>query len=908
MDVKKAIRKVVALGTGALMVGATVMGAMAANLDGYPAPFVSKGTDGKPVWNGYMIVGASALAMDTLAVNDVSNQLQREEMVYEQAISGSSASVSVTGGYAIDSVSNHLNYGDTLRGIKTQLTRTESTLLADVSVAADNTVTGEQTLVLDPDVVGQPSAVFQASESGDTPYEALRFGSGAGTMYTYKMTFSSGLKGTTGQSSTVNQFLNQKITLFGKEFAITTITQTASTSADTLILFAGSAHTTLTTGGSEYSAVVEGVDIKAKLVNVADQSGTTSAVLDINGQSVLIRDGQTKKVSVSGKEIEIGVNNVASIGTSGEGLADVYLGATKLEFTDDFTASVTDGNAGGTVRLGSDVMPEYYVDLVGTEGSTTAGQLTITEIQIDYNPNTEIFLKDGSKFTDKAFGFDLSFAKPSTATEDIKLTPNSQAYTLSYVTDAGYQVNQPILYDATNAATGQLALSDTSGKDIHVYEGASATNGQYIMLSTASSINQPGKGGILKVTPPANASLANTVGVATFTDITTGTGFTVEGMGPAAVGTSKSFNYKGNTYTVVMTSVTPGSEAVKVIDSATETLTVFPVLDTKNGHKIALLEPVTITGVTNAVTTLRLPTGDKALSGLTALLPANGVNSTLQNFVVGGIQYAINETDYGSGANSTIVIWPTDQAGTAYVGESTGAASEKQLMIIEKQDENSVQGIILIKASDVAGSNYNLQLGNPSFYKSTGSPTAQTSSGAKTVVGKDKDQYLDFFGALVEKTTLNQPSMNIVLPYEQIRYTAAIGGTLTKSSDSGQTSKEIIEIPVAASKQDSDITGKEKELNLIIVGGPCANKAVEAAGFMKCEDWKLQAGQAVIKTVANGEKMAMLIAGTDAADTRRAGVVVRNYKTYKSSGKWGGDELLVEGTDLVDIKVSKVQQ
>ncbi len=52
MNVKKTIRKIVALGTGATMVGATVMGALAVtSLADYPEPFVKDGQ-----FNGKIVV------------------------------------------------------------------------------------------------------------------------------------------------------------------------------------------------------------------------------------------------------------------------------------------------------------------------------------------------------------------------------------------------------------------------------------------------------------------------------------------------------------------------------------------------------------------------------------------------------------------------------------------------------------------------------------------------------------------------------------------------------------------------------------------------------------------------------------------------------------------------------------
>ena len=63
-----------------------------------------------------------------------------------------------------------------------------------------------------------------------------------------------------------------------------------------------------------------------------------------------------------------------------------------------------------------------------------------------------------------------------------------------------------------------------------------------------------------------------------------------------------------------------------------------------------------------------------------------------------------------------------------------------------------------------------------------------------------------------------------------------------------------------------------------VVGGPCANDLVgQIAGFPSCQGWTAKPGEAIIQLAENGENVAMLIAGTDAADTRAAAKVVSNY-------------------------------
>ncbi|MEK6816412.1 MAG: hypothetical protein AABY09_02270, partial [Nanoarchaeota archaeon] len=82
---------------------------------------------------------------------------------------------------------------------------------------------------------------------------------------------------------------------------------------------------------------------------------------------------------------------------------------------------------------------------------------------------------------------------------------------------------------------------------------------------------------------------------------------------------------------------------------------------------------------------------------------------------------------------------------------------------------------------------------------------------------------------------------------------------------------------------------------------PCANSLAETVFGVTCDGWSYKEGEALVKVAANGEKVAMLVAGTTALDTRRAAKAVANYATYALSGT----EVVVKGTTLEDISVVK---
>jgi S-layer protein (TIGR01564 family) len=80
LNVKKAIKKVVALGVGVSMLGATLLGATASpyDLSDYPSPFIEDG-----MFNGLMVVGDDAAPADIIGVTDIAMSLQYSSTVKE---------------------------------------------------------------------------------------------------------------------------------------------------------------------------------------------------------------------------------------------------------------------------------------------------------------------------------------------------------------------------------------------------------------------------------------------------------------------------------------------------------------------------------------------------------------------------------------------------------------------------------------------------------------------------------------------------------------------------------------------------------------------------------------------------------------------------------------------------------
>lgn len=167
---------------------------------------------------------------------------------------------------------------------------------------------------------------------------------------------------------------------------------------------------------------------------------------------------------------------------------------------------------------------------------------------------------------------------------------------------------------------------------------------------------------------------------------------------------------------------------------------------------------------------------------------------------------------------------------------------------------------------------------------------------------KDEDERTAY-GIIVKHPKSNGASDQVVLsiPQDQVKANIVIKGTSSTTTSSGTTYQAVAVTPVT--KLASEV-GTPSDYNLILVGGPCANSLVETLFGYTCDGWTFQEGEAVVKLVANGDKVAMLVAGTTADDTRRAAKAVANYASYSFSGT----EAMVSGTSLTDITVASSSQ
>ena len=159
MKLSKAIKKIAAISSGAVMLGATVLGAMAADLSAYPSPFIKDGA-----LDAILVVGAAAASSDVIGVTDIAASLQAKMTT---PVEGAAEAVTVSGESAIlASGSDHVYLQDELGdGGVTLLTSDDlPTILADGTFEDDS---GDETDYEQTIEIGETGPEFTFDDSGN---------------------------------------------------------------------------------------------------------------------------------------------------------------------------------------------------------------------------------------------------------------------------------------------------------------------------------------------------------------------------------------------------------------------------------------------------------------------------------------------------------------------------------------------------------------------------------------------------------------------------------------------------------------------------------------------------------------------------------------------------------------------
>ena len=752
--IRKTMKRVAAIGTGIGMVGATLTGAMALDLSEYPSPFV---VDGVYDDSNALVVGDNADAADTLGLVDISSELQYESRVAVD--SSSDGSVTVSGGVT-EQIPMHLGLSNVSLFDQT-LQDDDIANLFDGTIDFQGTSydTSEELSIADRTDPAPETSLTSADDDYETDiYLEVK----ARNTIRFSYRFDEGIS---LQAATTTSPL--EIDFLGNPLKITSVDSSGS-------------KFTAYVGEEDYLSAGDSVDVDVngvtKTVTLTDVS-STSAVVDVDGESKIISSGSTQTVN----GVEITVDSVFSRTERSESSANLIIGAESSETYQD-----------GDAYTGEDQdSPMWIWSLQALYSNGTAMNLSIKNDFI-YNDLDSGAVAVGDCINLPNDYVQICFDSLSVAEADYA------AYTLEYDSSADFSTT----FGSGNSSVPAIHLStaETDGIELR----ALTTNGNTGVVGNVTS-TQKAKD-VWLYTPSANNGTVNTSAVAV----------------ASTPGRHIGIFYKDTS-----------TSKIKFFGEVNANVSGVEILRLNYGN----------TKDTNIVLRTGQTSSSDIVSGETT------VNMTLS-------VTPDTSGDIPAGYDNVTIVWGTVSTTNGQIDSIGNTRST--------EEANELQwGLAALN------------------------------------IGTKDNDIRTAYGVVIKNPKSNGASdrLELSVPNDQVKANIVIKGTSSTTSSSGTTWQSVEVTPVT--KLASEV-GTASDYNLILVGGPCANSLVETLFGYTCDGWSFQEGEAVVKLADNGDKVAMLVAGTTADDTRRAAKAIASYSDYDFSGT----EAMVSGTSLTDISVS----
>jgi hypothetical protein len=350
---KRIMSRVAAAGVTAAMVGATVMGGMAANLADLPAPFVQNGQADVTI-----VLGGNAAVDDMLGAIDIATALQAANVVSETVnVPGSGNQFTVSDGVLLAQSGNNLKLNSPALNVsKPRLTRSDlPSLLGDGEVRIQS---NNRNYKFDQEIVfGGSNVQFNKNPSGmDDPMVYLNTDE---DLWTYTLTFrGTPLDLTASQDS-------ETIEMLGKAFTIDPNIE----DGEEVVLY-GTQNTQFLNLNTPVTMTHDGLPYEVEIVG-GNSDGPT-AVLLINGQQRTVQEGQTYTFG----ELEIYVRdlfvtNIPTLSVS----ATIFVGSQKVELP---------AGQDGQTNFGSLEINGQFVN--GLTARVVGNNSAVQSISFQFNP------------------------------------------------------------------------------------------------------------------------------------------------------------------------------------------------------------------------------------------------------------------------------------------------------------------------------------------------------------------------------------------------------------------------------------------------------------------------------------------------------------------------------------------
>ena len=839
MKVKKAFKRLIAVAAGATMLGATVMGAMAADLSNYPDMFVSDGT-----FNGYFVVGASAAPVDNLAMTDIATS-----MWYTKA--DGAATTTVEGdAWKVGTGAEWLEVNESIGpsgpgGVVDYITGTDLAALSDGTLSnSKGTFDYQQKLYFDNGVGTQGRAWFMENDDDEiglfwkiTDGEQI-------AMYELDFTTDGESDIDSSDSFSLKDFEDKTINFMGMDWTMTNAKYIDNSGGTVELTFmAGAAKGTLLEGESEKYMIGDSeYDVALTFVD-ADEAAFT-----VNGESTgKLEDGEAYSLADGN---EIGVSNILYQNyAGGVHQSSFFIGANKLYMKDNITDVSTADSITNELKVNEETIDGAQPFIKGTlvtEPTTTVdGELKLDYIRINMTAQDDIYLAAGEKLSEDSelvepqllftenWDFEYHGTDPAVEDNEVKLQKQgSDKYELAFTSNDGNAVSLPLLFASANNV---LQTGKKAGDNLAMNVTVNITDDDYFILAnkdTATAGNSDAVVHVLQYQSSKNSG--DDTQTIKFKSLNTGETFT------RTFADDCTFDISLDGRTHNFGNATGGAGSACATDNWNIRLTGTDYVgdDSTSGN----------------VTTLSLRDASGALIEL-----YNENNETNVNDP--SLQIGTNVI----GFNVRLKYDDTDR-----LDDHTAAAETVWLYNLTETGTQEVT------ATYISGSPWNIADPDDTDvtwrYSNTGLLTKQTAASSTPV-----------------ELVVTTPSKS----REVLAYVTS--GATTSSVSGGDLALVTV---VDATKLDSEVSDVTAQ-NLVVVGGPCVNSV--AAELMDnpadCSEG-FTPGTARIKLFANGDNMAMLVAGYSGTDTRLAGKVIAHRASELT-----GMEVEVEGTTYSDASI-----
>lgn len=841
---KKVVKKLLAFGIGSAMLGATVMGAMAADLSAYPSSFQ---TDG--VFNGYFVVGEAAKPIDNLAMTDIATAMwyNKPSAKTTTTVQGDAWKVG-TSAKKLEMANNNASAssirGETIVDISKYISKDELKALAQGTYK-----TGESAYTYSQYVYftwngtseigdAKTSEIVKYVESDDDVTDTFFYVQSGKSIGRYKLEFSSSAESdvvdvTTGSASTtglkLDDFEDTKINMFGKEYNVVLARRPSSSGGGIkLTLMGGAVSGTLLEGESKT------YDLSGSAYEIAlSYTDNTYAKFTVNGESTSkLAVGDTFKLS-DGKEV--GVSEVLyQAYAGGVHSAGFFLGANKVVLQDN--AIISNDATDHELDVGGETIDGADVIIKGSDDNTT---FKISTVEVNMTAQDDYYVPTNGKLSEviKAAGddhevlftnnWDFEFkGLAEVDSHDIKLDSNTdRKYNIIFYDGDNKKVSLPFLYAKNN--TDVLFSEEATEKFLVLNETLSIQKNDYFVVTGGTAANGDAVSYALQY--KGADKISSTSPKISFKNL--GSGETLE----YAVDTAAASNAVGD--------IKLGGYTFTITNTSTK--------DNKDCD-------------------IQVALNDVANGAMIPIVDYNGATFTVRPFEGNGATGSSGQTGRWNWSNNVnVTIWTENG-----------------------NDYDNVAPMIISMLADATATN---EVTLSAFINDGATSSLLTPEGEENVAYG----YTTMGGKVTYATPSSSPYLvTYNYPKEQkLPQLYVTSGAVTSSSESGDLA--LVQV-VDATRLDTEITDLSAQ-NLIVVGGPCVNSV--AAKLLEnpadCTEG-FSPGKARIKMFANGEKLAMLVAGYSGEDTRLAGKVVAHRAADVQKG---GSEVVVEGTTYSDATI-----